>query len=880
MAAIGDEDMGDEDDWEDECIDGLRQFPPGEEAFLQSHAGGEAILQEIMDGITLSKRIDSRTRKDRIQQRVNAWQRQIPQLAAQYLDWKQTGAPLDETSEMEATWVIEVMSFTELGPCQFRHLPNVSYTNETLVRHGYLGSSPEKPTLAISIELLEIYRQLRRVCPRFSLDALARALCHIHHLPRHPYLADQISSAYDCYLEIQRHIRERQRHALRRSEDWEQENVCPPCLYKTANEPPLKFSFLAAMDGNNSLKLVDSTFRSGSVRTDNRASTSRRWISPEDVDIFKDEVNKKPQNGQAPAAPTPSSASVPADATAHPVPNTTDPLLDTLPEADLDSEDVPWLNVTEINELAQCVNTCVERWRNAGPEARKKMFALFAIAGIFLAVCRHGHVLVICDMIRSGELMKYPLAIVDRLIEQYGSDICLGYDIMCAFVKTLSRSVLGPKKVAFRLHGVVPSFHGHAHNRSCQLHWHPMYTEGVGLEDFEECERTFGKSNELASVTRLASPYHRVQHIDEHFMFHDQDKHAASGNFIFQNYHQALDKIETDSQQLAALSLRLKTTDADYETYLQAERDHLQSLKAEPEHVQQAVDYMELLAKVRELKAESDKAAVEHKNLDFNIIHNGYTKKEITAVRTRYRTTFMRWQVKEEELTRYEDEHSISERWLPDSAVYRETQKLLIERSYRRAVDNLERLVVQRLFELTKLGMNGVGYKLREKISKALRTRSGAIKTALKQYNDAAARLNPPRDPLTWSTVLKAATVADFDLLRDTRTDIRYLPWTEPSRREATTYYFGIKRAREEIVRLNVEITRLLTFMFDSHIDYYHAIQLCIIRDPSLACSLSREWQYQDRINESIVRKLIQDLAQTSRRLIGPPFCSCRQRST
>jgi hypothetical protein len=46
----------------------------------------------------------------------------------------------------------------------------------------------------------------------------------------------------------------------------------------------------------------------------------------------------------------------------------------------------------------------VERWKNAGPEARKKMFALFAIAGIFVSVRRHGHVLVMCDMIRSGEL--------------------------------------------------------------------------------------------------------------------------------------------------------------------------------------------------------------------------------------------------------------------------------------------------------------------------------------------------------------------------------------------------------------------------------------------------------------------------------------------
>ena len=235
----------------------------------------------------------------------------------------------------------------------------------------------------------------------------------------------------------------------------------------------------------------------------------------------------------------------------------------------------------------------------------------------------------------------------------------------------------------------------------------------------------------------------------------------------------------------------------------------------------------------------------------------------------------MRWQAKEEELIRYEEEHNIDVRWLPDSEIYKATQKLLVERSYRRAIDNLERLVVQRLFELTKLGMNGVGklciislfrgytntylgYKLRDKISKALRTRSGAIQTALKQYNDAAALLNPPRDPLTWSTVLKAATVAEFDLLRDTRTDISRLPWTEPPRREAMTYYFGIKRAREEIVRLNIEITRLITFMFDVHVDYYHAIQRHMIEDPPLARSLSQQWQYEDRINESVVHKLVQ----------------------
>jgi hypothetical protein len=74
-----------------------------------------------------------------------------------------------------------------------------------------------------------------------------------------------------------------------------------------------------------------------------------------------------------------------------------------------DDGDTAWLNINELNsaeaeELANSVNTCVERWKAAGPEARKKMFTLFAIAGIFLTVCRHGHVIVMCDMIRSGEL--------------------------------------------------------------------------------------------------------------------------------------------------------------------------------------------------------------------------------------------------------------------------------------------------------------------------------------------------------------------------------------------------------------------------------------------------------------------------------------------
>jgi hypothetical protein len=115
----------------------------------------------------------------------------------------------------------------------------------------------------------------------------------MHQVPHSPYLADQLSNAYDSYLAILRETDRKISIELGREDrKWAMKNVCAPCLYKTENEPKLKFEFLATMDGNNSLKLVDSTFRAGSVRNDSRKEDSSRWISPEYVDRFKDEVGK------------------------------------------------------------------------------------------------------------------------------------------------------------------------------------------------------------------------------------------------------------------------------------------------------------------------------------------------------------------------------------------------------------------------------------------------------------------------------------------------------------------------------------------------------------------------------------------------------------
>lgn len=57
----------------------------------------------------------------------------------------------------------------------------------------------------------------------------------------------------------------------------------------------------------------------------------------------------------------------------------------------------------------------------------------------------------------------------------------------------------------------------------------------------------------------------------------------------------------------------------------------------------------------------------------------------------------------------YENQLGLPSRWLITSDEYKDVKKKVVEREYHRALDELERLVVQRLFELTKMNLSGTG---------------------------------------------------------------------------------------------------------------------------------------------------------------------------
>jgi hypothetical protein len=148
-----------------------------------------------------------------------------------------------------------------------------------------------------------------------------------------------------------------------------------------------------------------------------------------------------------------------------------------------------------------------------------------------------------------------------------------------------------------------------------------------------------------------------------------------------------------------------------------------------------------------------------------------------------------------------------------------------------------------------------VGYKQRDKITNALRSRGDAIHTALTAYNSAAAAIG--QRSLVWQNIVSMATLADFDLLRDVENSVAKKPWAKPQVRDAMTLHFRIKRAREEIHRLNLEIQRQITYMQDEHMLYKITANRLREDQPNLAAYIAQEGLHRDTIFTYITFYLI-----------------------
>ncbi|KAL1740505.1 hypothetical protein HDZ31DRAFT_47379, partial [Schizophyllum fasciatum] len=430
-------------------------------------------------------------KEERARRSQEAWKTDLAELVQAFLQQKHAMPPAETVDMSRFQWTVIALGLRELDWERTILQRQGENANSALLRVGLLGASPVSPTIAFTIELLELYHQLRRHQPSFSIQAMVKTMCTLHNLTyRHTY-RQQFSDAFDAYLAILQGVQRRSDSALGRDAQWAVKNQCAACVYKISGEPVLRPAMLHAMDGNESLKRV-----TGWGHTDKREFESAFLITSGDVDKFKDDVKHRARGprGEERSAPD---------------------------QGKICTVDGHWKTANSSESGTETFDEC----------------------GAFVSVCRHHLVETYCPMIRSGELYvkfpsshvvpnrfnnsaKYGLATVSRLLDRHGAHQGIGYDIGCTHRTTIQSSTLSKKATELGLDITVDAFHGYAHNRQCQLKNHPLYREGYGLEDLSTCERVFSSSNAVARLVRHASKFHYGQFIDLHYRHWNNERYG------------------------------------------------------------------------------------------------------------------------------------------------------------------------------------------------------------------------------------------------------------------------------------------------------------------------------------------------------------------
>ncbi len=238
----------------------------------------------------------------------------------------------------------------------------------SLVRQGLIPCAPYRPTLAVTTRLLELFRCTHLRCPHLSIQAFVKGICDLHGFAFQPYLATQFSICYDLFVEIRANVQMRVAVVLKRdSPNWRLRNACPACTYKLEDEPDLVFNMLVTMDGNDSLKRIirkDLPEHSEEGNPIGGGASREVFDSREvhgDYYIDRAKVNRWAR----------------------------DPVMGMLHQEGI--------------EPGTSDNPCASRWSNMSKEVTSRMWGVFDETGVFISLCRHGFVLTIADMVRSGE---------------------------------------------------------------------------------------------------------------------------------------------------------------------------------------------------------------------------------------------------------------------------------------------------------------------------------------------------------------------------------------------------------------------------------------------------------------------------------------------
>ncbi|KAJ3560907.1 hypothetical protein NP233_g10531 [Leucocoprinus birnbaumii] len=237
----------------------------------------------------------------------------------------------------------------------------------------------------------------------------------------------------------------------------------------------------------------------------------------------------------------------------------------------------------------------------------------------------------------NDELSKYPLTIVEKLLDVFGSGISCGYNIGCKFGATVGWMSLGEK-----------------------LSFLPTYIEGMGIEDLEGC------------------------------------------SFLVSNYYQALEIISEEPALWKEMEDKnIKSTQV-FHDWLKQEADYLCGLVKKPEEETMMLDYYQKLVNLHQKELDD----IEN---GWRIVVNDPTNSQVTKEDKKiqgWHHCALNSQDKAQAAVNFlEETIPITKPWTKEMDEYKEAAALASRIRYQHAIDNLEALIMLRLFELSKMNM-------------------------------------------------------------------------------------------------------------------------------------------------------------------------------
>ncbi|KAF8166470.1 hypothetical protein K438DRAFT_2025151 [Mycena galopus ATCC 62051] len=594
-------------------------MPRGEMGSLEEDIEQDLVEEEKRPG---SKCEDWWTRCDRTETRNRVFSSQMPEMVSAYI--------------LEETYEIQVVDMFETSTVEVKLNSHVNGVIPALILAQMVPCAPWRPTVAIKIRILKAYRVTHVHCPQLAIQSFVKSLCDLHGVPYQLYLCQQFSISYDLYLDLRHQTDERVMRALGRNSSWCLKHACPACNYKLEGEDVLVFDTLMTMDSNDSLKRVLQREKVGMAdavdemgepalgksreHVDNRDAGDGYYISWERVDRWA-----------------------------------RDRVADRLPMQTASTEEN---------------NPCADHWKNMINDMMSKMWGIFDKTGIFLVLCRHGFVLVIADMIKSGELAKYPLAVVKELLDAFGMKLGAEYNLGCHFKATVANSELSEEMCKKKLRCLVGSFHSHVHNHLCQLRFLETYVEGMGLKDLEGFMLNFDSFETYANLSK----------------------------FLCNNYRQALGILKMEGA-LQTWMQQEKVDGVDqFHEWLEEEKTYLEGLKSAAKTNEETLEmeYMQKLVNSSASQAKYRVAAAEARRTRGG---DGTNTLGVSKENRAQRQAQEKVEKDSERVEELEEILGVVERWTTEPPKWTATVEAIKKCKDTLALDMLKLLIVERIFE-------------------------------------------------------------------------------------------------------------------------------------------------------------------------------------